>query len=266
MKAKPKPAQPRPRAPGIALQDIVAHCDRVLRTAEFKDYDGAVNGLQVENSGRVTKLAAAVDASLATVRLAAAAGADLLLVHHGLFWGPSHPWTGARYALLRELLGQNVAVYSSHFPLDAHPRFGNSIQLAAAMGLRARKPFFFSRGGHWGVRVETRVTREELSQRLGAATGAAPRVLPGGPAVCRRIGIVSGGAGGELRLAAAEGVDTVVTGEGPHWTYALAEELGVNVLYGGHYATETFGVRALAAALARRFKLSWVFLEHPTGL
>ncbi len=90
-----------------------------------------------------------------------------------------------------------------------------------------------------------------------------PRILPGGPDICRRIGVVTGGAGGDLKLAADEGVDTFITGEGPHWTYALAEELGVNVFYGGHYATETFGVKALAAHLAATFRVPWVFLTIP---
>jgi len=252
--------------PATALQQVVAYCERRLRTAEFKDYDGAANGLQVANRGTVTRLAAAVDASLATVKLATAAGADLLVVHHGLFWGPSHPWTGKRYELLCALLEANLAVYSSHFPLDAHPVLGNSTQLAAALGLRARAPFFFSREGHWGVRATARLERDELARRLARVTGAPPKVIPGGPPLCRRIGIVSGGAGGDLKLAAKEGVDTFITGEGPHWTYALAEELGLNVLYGGHYATETFGVQALAAELARKFRLPWAFLDHPTGL
>jgi dinuclear metal center YbgI/SA1388 family protein len=252
--------------PVIALHRLVAHCDRRLRPAAFKDYDGAVNGLQVENRGTVSRVAAAVDASLATIRLAHAAGADLLVVHHGLFWGPSHPWTGHRYELLRTLLDANLAVYSSHFPLDAHPTLGNSVRLARALKLRPTGPFFCSRDGHWGVRAETRLSRDELAARLAGATGSVPRVIPGGPSVCRRIGVVTGGAGGELRLAAAEGVDTFITGEGPHWTYALAEELGVNVLYGGHYATETFGVQALAAELARKFRLPWTYVDHPTGL
>ena len=91
-------------------------------------------------------------------------------------------------------------------------------------------------------------------------------MIPGGPAVCRRIGVVTGGAGGDLKAAAVAGVDTFITGEGPHWTYALAEELGINVLYGGHYATETFGVKALAEHLSNRFRVTWTFLDHPTGL
>jgi dinuclear metal center YbgI/SA1388 family protein len=248
------------------LMSIVVHCDKVLRTLEAEDYDGAANGLQVENRGSVTKIAAAVDASLVTVEFAVAAKADLLLVHHGLFWGKTHPWTGKRYQLLHMLLDHNVAVYSSHLPLDAHPRLGNNARLCAALNLNKLRPFFFDHGRFLGFRTRTRISRTELTERLARATGSRPRVVPGGPDICRRIGVVTGGAGSDLKKAADEGVDTFVTGEGPHWTYAIAEELGLNVLYGGHYATETFGVKALAAHLGARFKLPWVFVDHPTGL
>jgi dinuclear metal center YbgI/SA1388 family protein len=250
----------------VPLRTLVRYCDRLLGTATAQDYDGAANGLQVENRGQVTRLAAAVDATLATVRLAVAVQADLLLVHHGLFWGPSYPWTGKRYELLGLLLEADVAVYSSHLPLDAHPKLGNNVRLCAALGLRNPQPFFFDHGRFIGFQARARLPRKELAARLQRATGAPARELPGGPEVCRRIGMVTGGAGSELRVAASEGVDTFITGEGPHWTYALAEELRLNVLYGGHYATETFGVKALAAHLSARFKLPWDFLEHPTGL
>ena len=249
-----------------SLAAIVRHCDRILRTAEIGDYEGAANGLQVENSGGVTRIAAAVDASLATVRLAIAARADLLVVHHGLFWTRREPWTGRNHELLRLLVENNLAVYSSHLPLDAHPKLGNNVQLGAALGLRRLKPFFPSHGQRIGFKSKTRISRTELAKRLARATGVKPTVIPGGKEICENIGVVTGGAGGELKLAAAEGVDTFITGEGPHWTYALAEELGLNVLYGGHYATETFGVKALAAELAQKFRLPWEFLDHPTGL
>jgi dinuclear metal center YbgI/SA1388 family protein len=250
----------------VLLKEIVRYCDRLLRTSAVHDYERAGNGLQMENGGRVRRIAAAVDASLATVRLAAAAQADLLLVHHGLFWGPTHPWTGKRYELLRCLLENDLAVYSSHLPLDAHPKLGNNAQLCAALGLKKLQPFFVSHGQPIGFQGQSGISRAELAHRLQRATGAKPLVIPGGPDMCRRIGVVTGGAGEDLRLAAAEGVDTFVTGEGPHWTYALAEELELNVFYGGHYATETFGVKALAEHLSRRFKVPWVFLDHPTGL
>jgi dinuclear metal center YbgI/SA1388 family protein len=249
-----------------ALSDIVCHCDQLLRTAEVNDWDRAHNGLQVENDGRITRLAATVDASLATVTLAIAAKADLLIVHHGLFWSDTVPWTGRRRELQRLLLNHNLAIYSSHLPLDLHPKLGNNAQLATALGFKRLKPFFFEKGAHIGLQTTAKIRRDELATRLARATGVAPKLLPGGAGECRRIGIVTGGAGAELKKAAAEGVDTFITGEGPHWTFALAEELGLNVFYGGHYATETFGVKALAAHLAQKYRLPWCFLDHPTGL
>ncbi|HEY0456736.1 MAG TPA: Nif3-like dinuclear metal center hexameric protein [Verrucomicrobiae bacterium] len=249
-----------------SLKSIVEYCDRILRTAEIKDYEGAVNGLQAENNGTVQRIASAVDGTLATVKLAIRAKADLLLVHHGLFWSPTHPWTGKKFELLRLLLDNNLAVYSSHLPLDAHPKLGNNAQLAKSLGLAKLTPFFFEHGFHLGLQSRTKMSRAELSQRLAKATGRHPILLPGGPEICQRIGIVTGGAGSELKLAASEGVDTFITGEGPHWTYGLAEELGINVLYGGHYATETFGVKSLAQHLSTKYKVPWVFLDHPTGL
>ncbi len=250
----------------VPLAAIVKHCDKILRTAEIGDYDGAANGLQAENSGTISRIAATVDASLATVKMAVAAKADLLVVHHGLFWSKTHPWTGKKYELLRLLVENNLAVYSSHLPLDLHPKLGNNARLAAALGLKKLKPFFESHGQKIGLQTRRKISRAELAKKLERATGAKPKLILGGKETCERIGIVTGGAGGELARVAAAGVDTFITGEGPHWTYALAEELGVNVFYGGHYATETFGVQALAAELAKKFKLPWVFLNHPTGL
>jgi len=252
--------------PKTSLATIAGYCDQILRTGKIGDYDGAVNGLQAGNSGAVTRIAAAVDASLATVKLAIAVRADLLIVHHGLFWSPSHPWTGKKYEWLRLLVENNLAVYSSHLPLDAHPRLGNNAQLCAALGLKNLRPFFVTHGQPIGFQSRTKISRAELAAKLARATGTKPRIIPGGGEICRRIGVVTGGAGDGLKLAVDEGVDTFITGEGPHWTYAVAEECGINVFYGGHYATETFGVKALAAELSKKFKVPWGFLDHPTGL
>jgi dinuclear metal center YbgI/SA1388 family protein len=248
------------------LSKISAYCDRVLNPARFQDWDGAVNGLQVENSGVVTRIAAAVDGSLATVRLAVAERADLLILHHGFFWGRTHPWTGPRYQLLRLLLDNNIAAYSSHLPLDAHPQLGNNALLCAALGLKRLEPFFVTKGQPIGFKTDAKIDRDALADRLARITNASPTVIPGGAQICRRIGVVTGGAGDEIAQAAAEGVDTFITGEGRHWTYALAESLGLNVFYAGHYATEVFGVKALAQRLSQRFHVPWVFLDHPTGL
>jgi len=252
--------------PTVSLSNIVKYCDRILRTKEIGDYSGAVNGLQVENRGGVSRIAATVDASLATIKLAIASKADLLIVHHGLFWSPSHPWVGKKYELLRLLIENNLTVYSSHLPLDAHPKLGNNAQLCAALGLKHLRPFFSSHGAPIGFKVRQKISRTELAHRLQRALGSRSLLIPGGKELCENIGVVTGGAGDGLKQAAEEGVDTFITGEGKHWTYALAEELGLNVFYGGHYATETFGVKALAAALSRKFKVPWVFLDHPTGL
>lgn len=252
--------------PAASLNQIVRHCDTLLDTANIEDWSGASNGLQVENNGRITRIAAAVDGSMATVKLAIAAKADLLIVHHGLFWGPSAPWTGKRYELLKLLLENNLAVYSSHLPLDCHPKLGNNARLATALGLKQLKPFFFEKGRDIGLRTNTRITLAQLVKKLEKAVGGPVTVLPGGSKTCNQIGIVTGGAGSQLAKAAADGVDTFITGEGPQHTFALAEDVGINVLYAGHYATETFGVKALSAHLAKKFKVSWEFLDHPTGL
>jgi dinuclear metal center YbgI/SA1388 family protein len=252
--------------PKASLSAIVQYCDRTLRTSEVGDYPHIANGLQVENRGRVSRIAASVDASLATVKLAIEAKADLLIVHHGLFWSPSHPWTGKKYELIRLLIENDLAVYSSHLPLDAHPKLGNNAQLGAALGLRNLKPFFPSHGGLIGLKTRQRISRADLGARLERALGSEPLLIPGGNPTCECIGVVTGSAGDGLKECVEAGVDTLITGEGPHWTYAMAEDLGLNVFQGGHYLTETFGVKALAADLSRKFKVPWVFVDHPTGL
>src|SRR5258706_1793106 len=252
--------------PRDSLKPIVAYCDRLLRIRAINDYDGAFNGLQVENGGAIKRVAAAVDASLSTARLAVEAGANLLLVHHGLFWNSRQPWTGANYRLFRFLLENDLAVYSAHLPLDLHPRLGNNAQLCRALGFKSLQPFFFQRNQYLGFKTRTALSRQELADRLLKAARGKVTLLPGGAAMCRIVGVVTGGAGSELKSAASEGVDTFITGEGPHWTHTLAEELGVNVFYGGHYATETFGVKALAAEISKRFAVPWTFVHHPSGL
>jgi dinuclear metal center YbgI/SA1388 family protein len=250
------------------LTKIVAAMNAELRVAEIPDYPNALNGLQVANrSGTVRKVAAAVDACLPVVRKAVEADVDLLIVHHGLFWPGLQRFEGAAFEKLQLAVENNLATYSAHIPLDVHPRLGNNVRLAKAIGLAGTRPFFSWKGISLGLRAEVDCERARLREIVRHAVGGGRvHLAPGGPARVRHVGILTGGAGAEVAQAASEGIDTFITGEGPHWSYTLAEELGVNLIYAGHYATETFGVRALASWLGRRFKLPSTFIDHPTGL
>lgn len=248
------------------LNEIVAFLDGELRTSSVADYSGAMNGLQLDNGGEVTRVVAAVDASLPVIEAAAAGGPGLLLVHHGMFWQGAQPVTGAFYRKLKTAMDAGLAVYSSHLPLDIHPDHGNNILLARAVGLTAPEPFFESRGSLLGVRGGWDGTREDIAESLGRALRGKVHLCPAGPAVVRTVGIITGGAGSEVAEVSRHGLDAFITGEGPHWSYTLAEELGINLLYGGHYATETLGVQSIASLIAGQFGLPWCFLDHPTGL
>ena len=250
------------------LAELVAILDETLDLKRVPDYAGAVNGLQLENgSGEVVRLVAAVDASLPVMEaVAAMEGPVLLLVHHGMYWSGMPPLCGGAYRKVAAAIRADMAVYSAHIPLDVHPELGNNVRLAAALGLVETAPFFDWKGIKLGVAAEIAMGRGELVERLGLAVGGPVHVCPGGPKEVRRVGIITGGAGSEIAAVAATGVDTFITGEGPHWSCTAAEELGVNLLYGGHYATETFGVKALAAWLGERAGLPWTFVDHPTGL
>lgn len=246
----------------VGLGKIIFHTNRHLRVAEIEDYPGAHNGLQVENGGRVKRVLAAVDAGLPVIRQAAALGSgSLLVVHHGLFWGGVQPVAGVWREKLRILFEADMALYAVHLPLDAHEELGNNVRLARALELRGLKKFLgFGQAGAFSGSLE------DLVRRVERVTGRAPQVCAAGPGKPRRIGVVTGGAGDMVDQAAAAGVDTFLIGEGPQWSWVRAEELGINVLYAGHYATETFGVKALAEHLGEKFRLPWEFLDHPAPL
>jgi dinuclear metal center YbgI/SA1388 family protein len=248
--------------PAVNLSLLVSDLNELLSINNIEDYKLAFNGLQVENTKNIEKISVAVDACEAVLQRAIAADSDLLIVHHGLFWNGSAPVCGPYYRKLKLALENDLAVYSVHLPLDAHPRYGNNALFANEIGLsEARRPFL---GFGWQCEVE--ISRSELVARTERAVQGRVHCSPGGPEVVRRVGIVTGGAGGEIFKAAEAGVDTFITGEGPHWSYTAAEELGVNLLYAGHYATETFGVKALGRFLQEKFGLHWEFIDHPTGL
>lgn len=248
------------------IHDLAQHLNDYLNIAAIPDYPGALNGLQVENSGRVSRIAAAVDASEAAIQEAIRRHCDVLLVHHGLFWDGNQPVTQRRYRRLRQLILADVAVYAAHLPLDVHPEAGNNVQLARALGIDVQGTFGEHHGIDVGVWGTLRVTRETLTARLDDLLGARVRLLPGGGEKLSRVGVITGAGGSMIGQAVSAGLDAFVTGEGPHHTYFDAMESGINVFYGGHYATETFGVRALARDLEQRFGIAWEFIDLPTGL
>lgn len=258
--------------PGVPLGDVVAHLDTLLRTGEVPDYGGAVNGLQVANAGAVRRVACAVDFSRPAVEQAVAAGADLLVVHHGMFWGGAQPVVGPAYERLRRLLAHDVAVYSSHLPLDLHPALGNNALLARELGLTPDGGFARYKTVDVGLTGAADLDTKALAERATAFarqwghTAVHTPIAPGRRT--RRWGVCTGAGASSDSLAEAEarGIDTLVVGEGPHHTAVEAVERGLVVIYAGHYATETLGVRALGAELEQTFGLPWSFVGEPTGL
>lgn len=245
---------------------MVDYLDQFLDIAGVEDYPRASNGLQVQGRDEVHRIAVAVDACLATIAAAADGQADLLIVHHGLYWGMPEPLTGAAYGRFAGLIRSGVGLYSAHLPLDVHPTVGNNAELARRLDLPVVGAFGSSMGHSLGLIAEGSGDVAALAERTAATLGHPCRLVFSTGRPVGKIALVTGGAGGELRQAAAAGCDTYITGEGPHHSYLEAEELGVNLLYAGHYATETVGVQALAAHLSVELGLQTWFIDHPTGL
>ncbi|MDG1358568.1 MAG: Nif3-like dinuclear metal center hexameric protein [Akkermansiaceae bacterium] len=248
------------------LRELTDYLDRELRLGEIPDYPGAMNGLQIENQGEVKKIGAAVDASLPVFEKAVAEGVDLLLVHHGMFWQGAQTLTGPFYQKVKLALDAGMALYSAHIPLDVHPVWGNNQQLANAIGMTEPEPFFDWKGIQLGLRQEMTTSLADLASSIEVAVAGKIHLCHGGGTRAGRVGVITGGAGSEVEAVASCGINTFITGEGPHWSFSMAEELGINVIYGGHYATEIFGVRALSAHLQKQFQVESCFLDHPTGL
>jgi dinuclear metal center YbgI/SA1388 family protein len=253
---------------GGQLAELTSYLDLYLRVRETPDEPNAQNGLQVENSGTVQRIVAAVDASQQTIDGTGAG--SLLVVHHGLLWDGNPRLTGRHYRRLKALVDRDIALYAAHIPLDVHPEVGNNALLAGALGLRDQSWFGNYRGIALGVAGKTSFPSRaalvaEVEKAVGAAGGSA-RLIPGGPEQPLQVGVVTGSGGSMMAAARDAGCDTLVSGEGAAHTYFDAMEWGLNVIYAGHYATETLGVRALAAQLASRFGLSWEFHDHPTGM
>ncbi len=250
----------------MKLIELVRYLDEYLGVEAHPDARNALNGLQLEGHDEVRSVAAAVDASLATVEETIRRGADLLIVHHGLFWGGLQPLTGRRYTKVQKAIDARLAVYSAHLPLDAHPDVGNGAVLARAVGLDIEAPFGEYQGVSVGWQGRLDEPRDFLLEKLENTVGGSVRLIPGGPERVSRVAVATGAGGSLIAEAHAAGLDTLITGEGAHHTYFDAMELGVNVFYAGHYATETWGVRALAMHLEGEFGLHWEFIDLPTGM
>jgi len=255
-----------------ALPELVRYLDSELRAAEVPDYDGALNGLQLGNSGQVTRIAAAVDFSLNTVAGAIREGATLLIVHHGMFWAGARPIVDVAYERLRQAIAADLAVYSSHIPLDIHPELGNNTLLARELGLEPDSGFGRYKDVTVGVSGSASLPTREILERTRAfsrrhASGVVSTPFDDSRRT-ERWAVVTGAGASTATLAEARerGVDTLIVGEGAHHTGVEALERGPVVIYAGHYATETLGVQALARKAGDRFQLPITFVDVPTGL
>jgi dinuclear metal center YbgI/SA1388 family protein len=245
---------------------LVSYLDDYLGVRASQDYSD--NGLQVEGADEVARLAFAVDTCQETIEGATASGAQMLIVHHGLFWGRPLRIVGPHRRRVKALLDGRCSLYAAHLPLDRHPEVGNNAQLARLLGLAVTDGLGVAFGQPVGVvaTAPAGLTRDRLAAELAAILGSAPLLTPGGPAEVRRVGIISGGAAKEIAEAAAAGCDTYIPGEASHSSYHDAAEYGVNVIYAGHYATETVGLKALAMHLSELLGLPGIFIDLPTGL
>lgn len=247
------------------LSEIKDFLDVELKIHEHKDYPNAVNGLQVQNNGTVSSIATAVDASEQAITQAIEMGADLLIVHHGLFWSGLQPIIDGMWKKIDMAIKNNLAIYSAHLPLDNHPVHGNNAQLAFKCGMEHTGEGLPYLDGHLGIQTRFKGTCAELVKKIKQATRhhidaylqTAPEENPGKILVC------TGGAGDEIQNVAAMGVQTYITGEASHWAIPAAAELGVNLILAGHYATETFGVKALGEALHNKFGYPSTFIDLP---
>jgi dinuclear metal center YbgI/SA1388 family protein len=254
------------------LRDLGQYADDLLETATTPDYENALNGIQLENQSPIRSIAAAVDFSGRAIQGAIASGANLLVVHHGMFWGGLERLTGPSYRRVRRLIEADIAVYASHLPLDRHRKLGNNALLAKELDLQptadfaSYKDIFIGLSGESDIETAAIATRAgDFARRYGGDVRTS--VLRDGRRT-RKWAICTGaGASNEtLREAGAAGVDTLIVGEGPHWTAIHAEENDLAIIYAGHYATETLGVCALARHLSEKYDVPWNFVSAPTGL
>lgn len=245
--------------------ELVAYLDDLLNIKTIADY--GPQGLQIEGRAEVNKIAVGVDAAHVTLDGALAAGADMLIVHHGIFWGPPRLIAGAFGAKVRRFIEADLNLYAAHLALDAHPTLGNNAELCRLLGLTPVGGYFNFKGLDVGLIAEPAapVSFAALAARCADALQPPLKVDASGSETVRRVAVCSGDAARSLEEAFDLGCDTLLTGELDYAMARVPEELGMNVIYGGHYATETLGVQALARHLNDEFGLPWVFVDAPVG-
>ena len=244
------------------LKNIVGFLDRELRIDEFEDSSN--NGLQVENSGRIRRICCGVDASMEFFEAAAERGADLLICHHGLSWKDSlKRITDLNYSRISRLIHDDMALYGCHLPLDAHPKLGNNALICKALGLTRIKPFGMYAGREIGFQgsLPKQMSRAAFEKLAVKAIGGEIRAMPFGKKSVKTVAVVSGGAATEVAEAGQKEIDIFLSGEPNLAAYSLAQEYRTNAIFLGHYATEVFGVRALAELLNRRFSVKAEFID-----
>ncbi|MBI9107726.1 MAG: Nif3-like dinuclear metal center hexameric protein [Spirochaetales bacterium] len=256
----------------MRLNEIDSYFRKNLKIDELSAIDISMNGIQVGAADSadfdVKKIAFAVDACMESFERAAEAGADLIFVHHGLYWGKPVPVTGFHYRRLRYLIENNIALYAAHLPLDMHPEFGNNAGICSSLGVRNPEPF----GEYHGIKIgfkgelESPKGLDEILEDLGLSRDRALSVLPFGPDKIKRVAVVSGGAADDVYQAMDEEADLYITGDSSHQIYHPCLERGINLICGGHYHTETWGVRLLSERAASDLGIQTVFLDVPTGL
>ena len=253
----------------MKLSEFVQRLSELLDIGSFAGADMSLNGLQVGDlDADIHKVAFAVDASLATIQEAAKQGADVLFVHHGLFWGRPIAITGRHYARVKTLLDNNMALFACHLPLDAHPVYGNNAQMVQKLGLEDVQPFSFFRGVHVGFKgvFPKAMTADEIIARLGVRTNETNFAINCKDRRFKNIGIVSGEGAGDVFQAMDEGLDLLITGESRYTVVNDCLESGIGMLCLGHYETETFGVKAMMELVGREYGLSTCFVDIPLGL
>jgi dinuclear metal center YbgI/SA1388 family protein len=249
----------------MTRNELVAYLDDYLKVAAIPD--NSPNGLQVEGRSEVKRIVVAVDACLQTIRAAARSRADMLIVHHGLFWGRHEQITGVMRGRIAALIKSEMSLYTAHIPLDCHDEVGNNVELIRILDLERGAPFGRYKGIDVGYLATARppVSRDAFAKRLHKELGEKPQVMAFGPSTIRKLAVVSGGAAQLAGAAKDEGCDTYLTGETSHSAYHLAKEARINLICAGHYATETVGVQALGRHVKDRFGLTFRFFDAPTG-